>query len=178
MAGCNPAHSEEQGFRVTRYIASRLALLVPTLVGVTFLVFLGMHLMPGDPVMTMLSETNTVATPETMASIRHQLGLDRPWPVQYLQFVGRAARGDLGESWRTRESVAQILAAQFPSTLQLAVAGLGLALLSGTTLGTLAAVFHRSWLDAATMVFAMIGVSMPSFWLGLLLIYLFSVRLG
>lgn len=160
------------------YIASRLALLVPTLIGVTFLVFLGMHLLPGDPVMTMLSETNTAATPETMASIRHQLGLDEPWPVQYINFLGKAVRGDLGESWRTRQDVLPMIAEQFPSTLELAVAGLGLAIVLGTILGTAAAVAHGTWLDSVTMVFAMLGVSMPSFWLGLLLLYLFSVHLG
>lgn len=163
---------------MTKQILSRLLLLVPTLVGVTLLVFIGMHLMPGDPVATMLSETNTAATPETIASIRHQLGLDEALPLQYLHFAWNASHGDLGTSWRTREDVFAILVSQFPSTLQLAIAGLCLALLIGTILGIIAAIYHGTLLDSATMVFAMVGVSMPSFWLGLLLLYLFSVRLG
>jgi ABC-type dipeptide/oligopeptide/nickel transport system permease component len=163
---------------VSKHIIARLILLVPTLFGVSFLVFIGMYLMPGDPVMTMLSATNTVASPETMASIRQQLGIDDPWHVRYLHFLSDAVRGDLGESWRTREDVLTMVASQFPSTLQLAVVGLVVAFLIGTTLGTLAAVFRGRWIDTVAMVVAMAGVSMPSFWLGLLLLYLFSVRLG
>ncbi|MEA2531578.1 MAG: peptide/nickel transport system permease protein [Thermomicrobiales bacterium] len=163
---------------MSKHIIARLILLVPTLFGVSFLVFIGMYLMPGDPVMTMLSATNTVASPETMASIRQQLGIDDPWHVRYLHFLSDAVRGDLGESWRTREDVLTMVASQFPSTLQLAVVGLGVAFLVGTTLGTLAAVFRGRWIDTVAMVVAMAGVSMPSFWLGLLLLYLFSVRLG
>ncbi|MEA2523314.1 MAG: peptide/nickel transport system permease protein [Thermomicrobiales bacterium] len=163
---------------MSKHIIARLILLVPTLFGVSFLVFIGMYLMPGDPVMTMLSATNTVASPETMASIRQQLGIDDPWHVRYLHFLSDAVRGDLGESWRTREDVLTMVASQFPSTLQLAVVGLVVAFLIGTTLGTLAAVFRGRWIDTVAMVVAMAGVSMPSFWLGLLLLYLFSVRLG
>jgi ABC-type dipeptide/oligopeptide/nickel transport system permease component len=163
---------------VSKHIIARLILLVPTLFGVSFLVFIGMYLMPGDPVMTMLSATNTVASPETMASIRQQLGIDDPLHVRYLHFLSDAVRGDLGESWRTREDVLTMVASQFPSTLQLAVVGLVVAFLIGTTLGTLAAVFRGRWIDTVAMVVAMAGVSMPSFWLGLLLLYLFSVRLG
>jgi ABC-type dipeptide/oligopeptide/nickel transport system permease component len=163
---------------VGKLIIARLLMLVPTLFGVSFLVFISMYLMPGDPVMTMLSATNTVASPETMASIRHQLGIDDPWQVRYLHFLNDVLHGDLGTSWRTRESVLTMVTSQFPSTLELAVVGLGFALLLGTLLGTLAAVFHGSWIDSITMVVAMAGVSMPSFWLGLLFLYFFSVRLG
>jgi peptide/nickel transport system permease protein len=159
-------------------IATRLLLLVPTLFGVTFLVFIGMYLMPGDPVMTMLSASNTVASPETMASIRSQLGIDDPWYVRYGHFLGDAARGDLGESWRTREDVVAMIFDQFPATLELAISGLGFAIVLGITLGTLAAVFHGRLIDTAAMVLAVLGVSMPSFWLGLLMIYLFVVHLG
>jgi peptide/nickel transport system permease protein len=163
---------------VTKQIASRLLLLIPTLLGVTFLVFIGMYLMPGDPVMTMLSASNTVASPEAMASMRSELGMDDSWYERYSRFLRDAVRGDLGESWRTREDVVSMILAQFPATLKLAVAGLGFAIVFGITLGTLAAVFHGRLIDTLAMVLAIIGVSMPSFWLGLLLIYLFVVRLG
>lgn len=163
---------------MTKHILTRLAMLIPTLVGVSFLVFLGMYLMPGDPVMTMLSATNTAASPEMMATIREELGVDDPWYEQYFRFLGNAVRGHFGESWRTRQDVFTMVTAQLPATLQLTVAGLGVALVLGSVLGTLAAVFRGRWIDTATMTFAMLGVSMPSFWLGLIFIYLFAVHLG
>jgi ABC-type dipeptide/oligopeptide/nickel transport system permease component len=163
---------------MSRQIITRLAMLVPTLIGVSFLVFMGMYLMPGDPVMTMLSATNTMASPEMMASIREELGVDDPWYEQYARFLGNAVRGDFGESWRTRQDVFTMVIEQLPATLQLTVAGLAVALVLGTALGTLAAIFRGRWIDTVTMTFAMIGVSMPSFWLGLIFIYLFAVHLG
>ncbi|MCC6943492.1 MAG: ABC transporter permease [Thermomicrobiales bacterium] len=162
---------------MTKQIVARLVLLLPTLLGVTFLVFIGMYLMPGDPVMTMLSASNTVASPEAMASMRSELGIDDPWYQRYFDFLRGAVRGDLGESWRTGEDVVSMIFAQFPATLTLAGTGLGFAIVFGIALGALAAMFHGRFIDTAAMVVAIIGVSMPSFWLGLLLIYLFVVRL-
>jgi peptide/nickel transport system permease protein len=159
-------------------IVSRLVLLFPTMIGISFLVFAGLHFMPGDPVMTMLAASNTVATPEEMAIIRRELGLDDPWPVQYFRFLGDAVQGDLGRSWRTNQRVISMIAEQYGSTVQLTVAGLALALILGVGFGSVAAVFHGRFIDTLTMLVAMLGVSMPNFWAGLLLIYLFSVKLG
>jgi peptide/nickel transport system permease protein len=121
-----------------------------------------------------LSEFGT--NPEQVALLRSQLHLDEPLPQQFLRFVVNALRGDLGYSIRTKRPVTQEIGDNYLSTLQLAFAGLFLAALLGTALGIIAAVKQYSWVDAGSMMFALIGVSMPSFWLGLLLIFTFSLR--
>src|SRR5262245_52904761 len=108
-----------------RLVARRLLLLLPTLLGVATLVFAFLHLLPGDPVEIMLGES---AAPADVAALRHDLGLDRPLGAQYVRFVGRAARGELGESISYRAPVAGLIAARYPATLELAAAALGLAL--------------------------------------------------
>jgi peptide/nickel transport system permease protein len=158
------------------YVAHRLLQAIPVLLGVSLLVFSMMHLLPGDPVMTMLGET--VASSDVIENSRQQLGLNDPLPVQYWRFLSHALQGDLGRSWRSNEPVTKVILEQLPATLQLTVTGLGLAILLGVLLGLLAAVHQNSPIDNASMVVALIGVSMPSFWLGLLLIFVFSVRLG
>lgn len=157
------------------YVARRLAQTIPVLFGVSLLVFSMLHLVPGDPVKMMLSEFAT--SPEQLERLRAQLHLDDPLPVQFGRFVVDAARGDLGYSIRSKRPVAQEIAENLPSTLQLAVAGLLVAGLIGIPLGILAAVKQQSWLDAGSMIVALIGVSMPSFWLGLLLIFAFSLHI-
>ncbi len=161
---------------MTTYILRRLALTVPVLFGVTLLVFSMLHLVPGDPVRAMFIESGG-ATAEQIEQVRHLLGLDLPLPVQYWNYITRAIHGDLGESIITKQQVFELIVQNFPSTLQLTVAGMGFAIVLGTLLGIVAAVRHTSWLDNLMMVIATLGVSMPSFWLGLLLILVFGIYL-
>jgi peptide/nickel transport system permease protein len=133
-----------------------------------------LELVPGDPVQLMLSEFQT--TPEQIARLRSQLHLDDPLPVQFGRFVWNAVHGDLGTSIRSRRPILSEIEDNFPSTLQLAVAGLLVAAILGVGLGIVAAANQDSWLEAGAMLLALIGVSMPSFWLGLLLIFGLSLR--
>ena len=159
-----------------RFLIGRLLATIPVLLGVSFLVFMMLHLVPGDPVRIMLSEFQT--NPEQVALLRAQLHLDEPLPQQFGRFVLNAARGDLGLSIRSKRPVRNEIAENIGSTLQLALAALLIAGVIGTTLGIIAAIKQNSWLDFGPMLLALGGVSMPSFWLGLLLIFLFSLRLG
>jgi len=159
-----------------RYLQRQLLLAVPVVIGVSVVVFSIVHLLPGDPVLVMLSGAN--ATPEQVAELRAQLRLDDPIVVQYLRFLGRAAVGDFGRSIFSRRPVIDEIADQLPSTLQLAGAAILIAAGLGLTLGILAALRHNTWVDRLAMLVALGGVSMPSFWLGLLLIFVFSLQLG
>ncbi len=158
------------------YIAGRALASVPVLFGVTLAVFSMLFLVPGDPVKMMLAEF--VTNPDQVAQMRAQLHLDEPILQQYGRFVGNALRGDLGVSIRSRRPVVQEIRENLGSTAQLALGSLAVAVVLGVSLGLLAAVFRNSWLDVASMLVALLGVSMPSFWLGLLLILLFSLELG
>ena len=158
------------------YIRGRLLTSIPVILGVSVLVFSMLHLLPGDPVMIMLGEA--AGSPERIAELRAQLGLNDPLPVQYARFLGNALRGDFGRSIRTNRPVFDEIREQAPNTIQLTVAGLGLAIVLGVTLGVLAGRFQNSWIDNFSMLLALIGVSMPSFWMGLLLIFFFALRLG
>ena len=160
---------------MTAYLLKRLALTVPVLVGVSILVFAMSHLVPGDPVAVMLGER---ATSEDMARLRSQLGLDRPLYVQYLDFVGRAVRGDLGTSIRTGRPVLLEIGEQFPATVTLTLAATLLAGVFGVLAGTAAATRRRGALDGLLMSFVLLGVSTPTFFSGLLLIIVFSVYLN
>jgi len=157
------------------YIARRLLATIPVLLAVSVLVFSMLHLTPGDPVKLMLSEFQT--SPEQIEKLRAQLHFDEPLPNQFGRFLGSALQGDLGISIRSKRPVADEIRDNLPSTLQLTLAGLLIAGVLGTTLGIVAAVRHQSWLDAGSMVVALVGVSMPSFWLGLILIFIFSLNL-
>ena len=159
-----------------RYALHRLLLAIPVVVGVSILTFSMLHLVPGDPVAAMFIGQGG-ARPEQLETVRKQLGLDKPLPVQYWDSVTRAVQGDLGRSIRTNEPVTELLKRNFPPTLRLTLASMGFAIVLGVVLGTVAAVRHNSWLDTLTMLIALNGVSVPGFWLGLLLIYLFAVRL-
>jgi peptide/nickel transport system permease protein/oligopeptide transport system permease protein len=149
---------------------------VPVLLGVTLAVFAMLFLVPGDPVKMMLAEFAT--TPDQIARMRAQLHLDEPIVVQYGRFLGNAVRGDLGTSIRSRRPVVQEIADNLRSTTELALAAMAVAVVVGVGLGLLAALLPRSWLDLGAMLVALLGVSMPSFWLGLLLIFAFSLGLG
>jgi len=159
---------------MTKYILSRLVQTIPVVLGVTVLVFSMLHLVPGDPVMVMFAETG--ASGRQIEEVRERLGLNDPLPVQFFRYVSRAVKGDLGKSLWGERSVSEMIRDAFPSTLELTVAGMGLAVLLGLLFGILAALYHNSWMDNATMVLALAWVSMPGFWVGLLLIFAFSVR--
>jgi peptide/nickel transport system permease protein len=156
------------------YVGQRIAATVPVLLGVSLLVFSMLQLVPGDPVQLMLSEFQT--NPEQIARLRSQLHLNDPLPVQFGRFVWDALHGDLGTSIRTRRPVAVEIGDNLPATLQLACAGLLVAALLGVELGIVAATHQHSWLEVGSMLVALLGVSVPSFWLGLLLIFLVSLR--
>jgi peptide/nickel transport system permease protein len=159
------------------YILRRLVATVPILLGVSVLVFGILHAVPGDLVRLIAVRESAAITPAQEARIRHQLGLDRPLAVQYAGFLGRAAVGDLGRSFYTNRPVAKSVLEQYPATLELAGAALVFAVVVGGGLGLAAAVRHNTWIDNAAMVFSLGGLSIPIFWSGLLLIYLFAVQL-
>ncbi len=158
------------------YVGRRILAVVPVLFGVTLAVFSMLFLVPGDPVKIMLAEF--VTTPDQIAQMRAQLHLDEPVLKQYGRFVGNALRGDLGVSIRSRRPVAAEITENIGSTGQLALASMLVAIGLGVPLGLLAALGRNSWLDVAAMVVALLGVAMPSFWLGFLLIFVFSLHLG
>jgi peptide/nickel transport system permease protein len=158
------------------YILRRLLTLIPVLFGVSFLVFAAMYIIPGDAVDSMLAETG--ATAEDLARLREQLGLDDPFFVQYGRFLVTLVSGDLGTSIVTNRQVSEQIRTQLPATLQLTLSALVIAILLGIPLGVISAINRGSWLDAISMLVALIGVSMPNFWLGLLFIMFFSLQLG
>jgi len=158
------------------WILRRILAVVPVLFGVTLAVFSMLFLVPGDPVKMMLAEF--VTNPDQVAQMRAQLHLDEPIVKQYGRFVTGAVRGDLGTSIRSRRPVTTEIGENLASTAQLAVAAMVVAVALGVPLGLLAALSRNSWLDVASMGAALLGVSMPSFWLGLLLIFVFSLHLA
>jgi peptide/nickel transport system permease protein/oligopeptide transport system permease protein len=160
---------------MTAYLARRLLTTIPVLFAVLLLVFSMLHLVPGDPVKLMLSEFQT--SPEQIALLRAQLHFDDPLPVQFGRYVTGALQGDLGLSIRSKRPVTAEIMDNLPSTLQLTFAGLLISMVLGTSLGILAAVNHQRWVDFVSMLVALLGVSMPSFWLGLNLIFLLSLSL-
>jgi len=162
---------------MSQYLVRRLLLAGPVLLGVSIAVFLMMHLIPGDPALAMLRGQPTV-TEADIDRVRHQLGLDDPLPVQYLKYIGRAVRGDFGESVHSHRPVLEMIGEQAWSTVQLALAAMIVAVTMGVILGTISALRQNSWVDTLSMLVALFGVSMPSFWFGLILIYIFSLRLG
>jgi ABC-type dipeptide/oligopeptide/nickel transport system permease component len=161
---------------VLTYVGRRLLAVVPVLFGVTLAVFSMLFLVPGDPVKIMLAEF--VTTPDQVARMRAQLHLDEPVLQQYGRFVGNALRGDLGMSIRSRRPVAAEIGENLGSTGRLALASMVVAIALGVPLGLIAALGRNSWLDVAAMGVALLGVAMPSFWLGFLLIFVFSLHLG
>jgi ABC-type dipeptide/oligopeptide/nickel transport system permease component len=161
---------------VLAYAIRRLLTTLPALFGVYTLVFLLLHIVPGDPAMVMLGEGS--ASVEHLAALRHETGLDRSLPEQYVRYLSDLLHGDLGRSIRYNRPVSNLIREFFPYTLQLAMAGLGLAVVAGITLGVTAAMRQNSWLDTACMLVALSGVSMPSFWFGLMLIFTFVLMLG
>ena len=160
---------------MTRYLLRRLALLLPTLLGALTLVFFLIHMIPGDPVEVMLGETASGADKE---ELRRSLGLDQPVYVQYRAFVAGLVTGDLGRSLYEQGSVTALIAARLPSTVELALAALLVAALLSFPLALLAAARRGTWRDRGALLFSLLGLSIPNFWLGPLLIILFSIQLG
>ncbi len=157
-----------------RYILRRLLQLVPVLLGISLLVFVFLHLIPGDPAVTMLGDR---ATPEAVENLRERMGLNEPLPLQYLSFLGNLLSFDLGSSIFTGVPIADEIRLRWPATFELSVVAMLIALVVGIPAGVLAAVKKNSWIDNLTMTGSLLGVSMPVYWLGLLLVYLFAVNL-
>jgi peptide/nickel transport system permease protein len=160
---------------MTRYILRRLAQAIPVLFGITLLTFLMTHLTPGDPVV--IYSMGKPLSEEREAQIREQFGLDRPLWEQYRNYMADLLRGDLGSGLHDKRPVWDTIREAIWPTLQLALAGLTVAIVLGVTLGILAALFHNTWLDSAAMVVALLGVSTPVFYLGLLLLFAFSFQI-
>lgn len=156
------------------YTGRRLLGLIPVLLGISLLVFLFLHLIPGDPAVVLLGER---ANPEQVESLRERLGLNQPLPTQYVLFLRDLLSGDLGTSIFNLLPIRDQLVNRWPATFELALSAMLIAVIFGIPLGILAAVRKNSLWDNASTIFSLIGVSMPVFWLGLLLIYLFAVNL-
>ncbi|WP_425539906.1 nickel ABC transporter permease [Microaceticoccus formicicus] len=158
-----------------KYIIKRLLLLIPVILGVTFIVFFIMYLTPGDPAKIALGEN---APQEQVDKMREEMGLNDHFLVQYARFVGKALTGDFGRSYDTKKPVFHEVFSRFPATLKLTIAGIIIAVLIGIPVGIISATKQYSIMDYSTMILALLGVSMPNFWLGLMLILFFSVRYG
>lgn len=157
------------------YIGRRVLWTIPLVIGVTIIVFLILHLTPGDPAALLLGERGDQASIERL---RVQMGLDKPLYVQYIDFIGRVATGDLGTSTRSLRPVVQEFSHRLPATLQLSVVALLIAVIGGVSVGIVSAVKQYSVFDNIAMVITLIFASMPSFWFGLILMLLFAVQLG
>ena len=157
------------------YFLRRLLSVIPVIFVSWTLIFIVLQLIPGDPVNLMLA--GRPASEEVRENVRKNLGLDKPVHVRYVQFLWRAVQGDLGESYRTRQPVMHEIGAQLRPTLELAAGGLLVGLIFGVSLGVLSGTRPNSWADTGSMVFALAGISMPSFWTAMLLIYIFGLKL-
>ena len=158
-----------------RFVVRRLLLLVPILVGLSILVFLWIRLLPGGPAQALLGERGTDAQ---VAQIEREYGLDEPLHVQYWKYVGTVARGDLGDSIATRRPVVEELKQRFPATIELALAAMFFSVLFGIPLGFLAAKKYGTPFDHASLVISLLGISIPIFFLAIILKYVFAVKLG
>jgi peptide/nickel transport system permease protein len=172
LAGNSSIH---EGVEVARYIFHRLVSMLPVLLLVSLIVFSLIHLSPGDPVDLILGEERADA--EVIAALRADLGLDQPLYVQYLRWLNGLVHGDLGYSFRSRIPVWDAIVQRLPTTIELTVAAMMIALFVSLPLGTIAALHRNTWPDFLNSILASLGASMPNFWLGVLLIYLFAVNL-
>ncbi len=157
-----------------KYILRRVLLLIPVMLGVSLVVFTIMFFTPGDPAKIMLGER---APAEEVALLRTQMGLDDPFHIQFFNFVKNAVQGDLGRSLVTKQPVAREIWARFPATLQLSAAAVLIAILMGIPIGIISATKQYSAFDMISMVIALLGVSMPNFWQGMMMILLFSITI-
>jgi peptide/nickel transport system permease protein len=160
------------------FLRKQLMMLIPVMLGVSILVFLMMSLTPGGAIEAMVLRGGAQVSGEDLARFREEMGLDDPLHVQYLRFLSKALQGDLGRSLRTNRPVSEMLWEQLPATVELAVAGMGLAVILGVILGLISALRQNSWIDSLSMALSLVGWSMPSFWLGLLMILVFALHLN
>lgn len=160
---------------MVKYVFNRILQIIPVIFGITILVFFIMRLIPGDPAMVMLGQD---ATPEDIARLRAILGLDKNIFAQLLSYLKNMLMLDFGNSIFLKQPVMQVIKGSFPATIELAVTSLIISLIIAVPLGIISAVKQNSWIDYTSMAFAQIGISMPVFWIGVLLILLFSVKLG
>ena len=161
-----------------RYLVQRALTSIPTLLGVTLLVFIGIRLVPGDAITTMLGTEAGLLTDTQRASLEEYFGLDKPAHEQYFSWLGNAVQGDLGYSVRQGKPVLTLILDRFPVTAELAILSLLIAVVIGVTMGTLSAVLHNSPFDLAARLFALIGLAAPNFLVGTLLVYVLSVYFG
>ncbi|MBZ6078979.1 ABC transporter permease [Microvirga puerhi] len=157
------------------FLARRLSQLVPVLVGVSVIVFLMIHLIPGDPAVLV---AGIDATKEDVAAVRQSLGLDKPLVMQYGEFVGRVATGDFGKSFRTGRPVSEEIGVRYWNTMILGLSAVVFGTLLGVITGILTAVYRNGWFDSSILAVSLLGISIPSFFLGISLMLLFSVYLG
>lgn len=158
------------------YVTHRLVQMIITLLITTFVIYGAMQLVPGDPVVAMFYPD--LPSPERMTVIRHELGLDQPFMVRYWNWLTGFLRGNFGESFKQYRPVSEILVQNFPPTVELACAGIVFSIVVGLVCGIAAGVTNNIWVDQGLMVFALFGISAPSFWLGLMFIMIFSLWLG
>ena len=160
---------------MTEFLIKRIATIIPTLIFVSMLIFGLQQLLPGDPAKILAGEKQD---PSVIAHLREKLHLDEPLPLRYAYWVGGALKGDLGESVRNQQPVLELVLQKLPVTVQLATMAMFIALVIGIPSGIVSAVGRGTWWDTVANVFALWGISTPNFWLGILLILLFSVQLG
>ncbi|HEY4384438.1 MAG TPA: ABC transporter permease, partial [Ktedonobacteraceae bacterium] len=159
---------------MARYIIRRLLFMLPVALVVSFLVFMTIHLVPGDPALVLLGEE---ATPQTVAALHKQLGLDQPLPVQYALWLWRTLHGDMGQSIQIQQPVLQAILQRLPVSLELGIAALLLSLLLALPLGIYSATHRNSWLDWLVSLSTLLGTAIPGFVLGLVLLLFFAVQL-
>lgn len=162
---------------MTKYILRRLIISIPVLLGITVIVFLLIHFAPGDPVMGMIDPTQGSFSAELIDQERARLGLDKPLPVQYVLWLGRVLRGDLGYSLITHKPVAKLIGERIWPTLQLTLSALALSVIVGIGIGIISAVRQYSWIDYLTTLFSFAAVSVPGFFLALGLIFILALKL-
>jgi peptide/nickel transport system permease protein len=157
------------------YTVRRIGLLIPVLIGMTLVVFSIIRAIPGNPAQVILGQR---ATQEAIEKLTQQLGLDQPWYLQYFDYVGGLLTGDLGQSIRTGAQISQEMTPYLAATMELTIFAMIIAIVVGINAGIISAWFRNSWFDYTAMVIALVGVSMPIFWLGLMEQYVFSIQLG
>jgi peptide/nickel transport system permease protein len=163
---------------MTAYIIRRLMLGVIILLLVTLLVFLAMRLLPGDPLIIFISQSQVeIYSPEQLAELRHEYGLDRTLPMQYISWIGNILRGDMGKSINLGQDVGYLISAKLPITIYFGVMSFIVSAFFGIIFGVICALRRGKWIDSVVTVLANIGITLPAFWVGILLMYLFSLML-
>ena len=161
-----------------KYIVKRLLQLIPVLLGITFLSFTLTYFSPGDPALQMLTATDVTPTPELLQQTREEMGLNKPFIVQYFDWLKGIVQGDFGMSYKFHRPVFNIIMSRLPATLKLAGASLILLIIIAFPLGILSAVYKNKVVDYIIRIISFVGISMPSFWVGLILMYIFSLKLS